>query len=79
MHQEPADKLLTGNRDLLPLPLILIILGSKCNGRIRHTCDAVITDGDPVCVFAKVTDDGLCTMERLLTVGYPFFFITGIQ
>ena len=79
MHQEPADKLLTGNRDLLPLALVFIIFGSKCDGRIRHTFDAVIADGNPVCVFAKVPDDGLRAMERLLTVGYPFFFVTGIQ
>ena len=65
MHQEPADKLLTGNRDLLPLALVFIIFGSKCGGRIRHTFDAVIADGNPVCVFAKVPDDGLRAMERL--------------
>lgn len=58
MHQKPADKLLTRNRNLLPLALVFIIFGSKCDGRIRHTFDAVIADGNPVCVFAKVPDDG---------------------
>ena len=79
VHQESADKFLTGDRQFLPLPLIFIIFDSKCNGRIRHAFDAVITDGDPMRVFAKVFDDRLRTMERLLTVRNPFFCIAGIQ
>ena len=65
VHQESADKFLTGNRQFLPLPLIFIIFDSKCNGRIRHLFDAVIADSNPMCVFAKVFDDRLRTMERL--------------
>lgn len=79
MHQKPADKLLAGNRYLFPLPLIFIVFGSKCNRRIRHTFDAVIADGNPVRVPAKVLNNRLRAMERLLTVRNPFFLVTGIQ
>lgn len=79
MHQEPADKLLTGNRHLLPPPLVFIIFGSERNGKTFYTFDAVITDSDSVCVFAKVLNDRLRTMERLLTVRDPFFLVIGIQ
>lgn len=79
MHQKSADKLLTGNRNLLPLALVFIIFCSKCDHRIRHAFDTIIADGNPVCVPSKVPDDGFRAMERLLTVGYPFFFVTGIQ
>ena len=79
MHQEPANKLLTGDRDLLPLALIFIIFGSKCNCRICHRFDTVIADGNPMRAFPKVLDDRLRTMERFLTVRNPFFCIAGIQ
>lgn len=68
MHQEPVDKLFTGDRYLFPPPLDFIFFKNKCNSRIRNAFDAVIADGNQMCVFAKVLDDRLRAMEGFLAV-----------
>ena len=79
MHQEATDEFITGDGDLFPSSLVLIVLGSKGNRAISHAFNTVVADCDPMGILPKIFDNGLRAIERFLAVRDPLFFITGVQ
>lgn len=79
MHQKSPDEFLPGKSEFLPLSMVFVILNGKRNRGISDTLYAVVAYGNPVGIFAKISDDGLCTMKWLLTIRDPFFGIAGVQ
>ena len=79
MHQKSSDEFFPGYSKLLPLTLILVILDSICYMSLRQTFDAVVTDGDPVCILAKIFYYGLRAAKWFFTVRHPFLVIADIQ
>ena len=78
MHQKAPDKLFTGKGDFFPLSLIFIILDSECNGCFCHALDAIVTDGNPMCIFTKIPDHRFCPLKWLLAVRNPFLVVAEI-
>ena len=79
MHKKAADKFDTGNGIFLPpafFPIVFHIVG---NGILVHADNTMIADGNPVGVFSKVVNNGLCTVEGFLAVGNPVFVIANVQ
>ena len=79
MHQKSPDEFLPGKSEFLPLSMVFVILNGKRNRGISDTLYAVVAYGNPVGIFAKISDDGLCTMKWLLTIRDPFFGMAGVQ
>ena len=79
MHQEATDELITREGNLLPLPLVLIILCSKSNGAVRHSFNSVVADSNPMSILPEIFDNRLCTIKRFLAVRDPFFAVAGVQ
>ena len=79
MHQEPANKFNAGDSVFFPLTFLTVIFYIVGNGILIHANDTMVTDGNPVSIFPKVVDNGLCTVKGFLAVRNPVFFITDIQ
>ena len=79
MHKKSANEFNTGNGKFFPIAFFAIIFHIISNGILIHADEAVIADGNPVCIFSKIVNYRLCAIKRFLAMRYPFFFITGIQ
>ena len=79
MHKKTADKFDTGNGMFLPTAFFSVVFHIVGNGIIIHTDDAMIADGNPVGVFPKVVNNGLCTVKGFLAVGNPVLVIANVQ
>ena len=78
MHKKSADKFNAGNGKFFPLtffPVIFYIVGDSI---FIHADNTVVADGNPVGVFPKVVNNGLCSVEGLLAVGNPILFIAKV-
>ena len=78
MHKKSANEFNTGNGKFFPIAFFAIIFHIISNGILIHADEAVIADGNPVCVFSKVVNNGLRTVEGFLAVGNPVFAITKV-
>ena len=78
MHQETTNKFNAGNGKFFPLPFFPVIFYIVGNSIFVHTDNAVVADGNPVGVFPKVVNNGLCSVEGLLAVGNPVLFIAKV-
>ena len=79
VHKKSADKFNTGNGKFRPLTFFTIVFHIVGNSIFVHTDNAVVADGNPVGIFPKVVDNGLCTIKGFLAVGNPVLVITKIQ
>ena len=79
MHEKSPGGFLPGKCELLPLPMIFVILNSKRNRGIRHTFYAAVAYGNPVGIFAKIFDNRPRTVKWLLAIRNPFFGVAGVQ
>ena len=78
MHKKPANKYTTGNGKFLPVAFFSVVFDIVSNGIFIHADDTMVADGNPVGVFSKVVNNGLCTIKGFLTVGNPILFIASI-
>ena len=79
MHEESADKFNAGNGALFPLPFFTVIFHIVGNGIVVHANNTVIADSNSMCIFSKIVNDRLGTIEGFLAVRDPFFFIAGVK
>ena len=78
MHKETADKFNAGNGKFFPFSFISVILHMVSNSIFIHADDTVVTDSNPMGVFSKVVNNGLCSVEGFLAVGNPVLFIAKV-
>ena len=76
MHKEPPDEFHTGQREFFPPAFLAVIFNRESNCTFVHADDPMIAYGYPVCILAQIADDGLCAIQSLFTVRYPFGEIT---
>ena len=79
MHKKTADKFNASKGKSLPTAFFTIILHIESNSILVHTDNSMVTDGNPVGVFPKVVNNGLCSVEGLLAVGKPVLVIANVQ
>ena len=79
MHEESTDEFNSGNGVFFPLAFFTVVLYIVGNSIFIHANDTMITDSNSMCIFPKVIDNGLGTIEGFLAVGNPVFFVTDIQ
>jgi len=75
MHQETADEFLGGKShylDFVEIPVIAPVEGHQTFLKFQ---DAVVGNGDPMGVAAKVDDDFGRVLKRRLAVSHPVFLI----
>ena len=78
MHQKSANKFNARNGKLFPLtffPVIFYIVG---NSIFIYEDNTVVAEGNPMGVFSKVVNNGLCSVEGFLAVGNPVLFIAKV-
>jgi len=78
MHKKPANKFTTGNGKFLPAAFFSVVFDIVSNGIFIHADDTVVADGNPVGVFSKVVNNGLCTVEGFFAMRNPVFVITKV-
>lgn len=78
MHKKPANKFNTGNGKFLPVAFFSVVFDIVSNGIFIHADDTVVADGNPVGVFSKVVNNGLCTVEGFFAMRNPVFVITKV-
>ena len=78
MHKKPANKFNTGNGKFLPAAFFTVVFDIVSNGIFIHADDTVVADGNPVGVFSKVVNNGLCTVEGFFAMRNPVFVITKV-
>lgn len=66
MHKETTDEFHTGQGHLFPSAIIAVVFHMESDIAFIHTDEAVIADGNTMCVFSKITDHRLGTIESLL-------------
>ena len=71
MHKKPANKFNTGNGKFLPVAFFSVVFDIVSNGIFIHADDTVVADGNPVGVFSKVVNNGLCTVEGFFAMRNP--------
>ena len=79
MHKKSADKFNAGDGKLFPFSLFTVVFDVVGNRIFVHADDTVVADGNPVCVFSKVVNNGLRTVEGFLAVGNPVLVITKVE
>ena len=79
MHQEPTNEFNAGDGMFFPPAFIPVIFHIVGNGILVHADNTMIADGNPVGVFPKVVNNGLCTVEGFLAVWNPVFVIANVQ
>ena len=79
VHKKSSYKLYTGNCKLFPLAFLAVIFDIVSNGIFIHTNNTMVADSDTVCVLAKIINDRLCTIEGLLAMRDPVFFVAGVK
>lgn len=79
VQKKTADKFVSGQRHDFPAVIILVIPPFERDPAILHTKDAVIGDGDPVCVAAKILHHTGGVLKGRLAVDNPFLLITIVQ
>src|SRR5574344_397105 len=79
MHKKSTYEFLSGHGDFFPLSIVPVILNGKCDSSFENAFYAVVADGNPVCIFSKIFNDRLRTMEWLFTVRNPFLVIAGVK
>ena len=78
MHKKSADKFNAGNGKFFPLTFFPVIFYMVGDSIFIHADNPVVADGNPVGVFPKVVNNGLCTVKGFLTVRNPVFFIAKV-
>ena len=78
MHKKPANKFNTGNGKFLPVAFFSVVFDIVSNGIFIHADDTVVANGNPVGVFSKVVNNGLCTVEGFFAMRNPVFVITKV-
>lgn len=78
MHKKPANKFNTGNGKFLPVAFFSVVFDIVSNGIFIHADDTMVADGNPVGVFSKVVNNGLCTVEGFFAMRNPVFVITKV-
>ena len=78
MHKKPTYKLNAGNRVLFPPAFFAVIFYEVGNSFFIHSDNTMVADGNPVCIFPKVVDNGLCTVKGFLAMRNPVLFIASI-
>ena len=78
MHKKPANKFNTGNGKFLAVAFFSVVVDILSNGIFIHADDTVVADGNPVGVFSKVVNNGLCTVEGFFAMRNPVFVITKV-
>ena len=79
MHKKSADKFNAGNGKFFPLtffPVIFYIVGDSI---FIHADNTVVANDNPMGVFSKVVNNGLCSVEGLLAVGNPVLVIANVH
>ena len=79
MHKKSADEFNTGNGKFFPIAFFAIIFHIISNGILIHADEAMIADGNPVCIFSKIVNYRLCTIKGFFTMRNPFFVVTGVE
>ena len=74
MHKKSANEFNTGNGKFFPIAFFAIIFHIISNRGIVHTDDAVVADGNSVCILAKIINDRLGSIKGFLAVRNPLFF-----
>ena len=71
MHKKPADKLNAGNGIFFPSAFFTVVFYVVGDCIFIHADNAMVADGNPVSIFPKVVDNGLCTIKGFLAMRNP--------
>ena len=78
MHKKSADKFNAGNGKFFPLTFSPVIFYIEGDSIFIHADNTVVANDNPVGVFSKVVNNGLCSVEGFLAVGNPVLFIAKV-
>ena len=78
MHKKAADKFDAGYGTLFPITFFTVVFHIVGDSIFIHAVNTVVADGNPVGVFPKVVNNGLCSVVGLLAVGNPILFIAKV-
>ena len=79
VHKKSSYKLYAGDGKLFPFTLFTIVFDIVSNGIFIHANNTMVADSDTVGVLTKVINDRLSTIEALLPMRNPVFFVAGIK
>jgi len=79
MHKETANEFKSGNRHGFPLIVIFVVAPLELDLPVIKVQDAVVRNGDAMCVSPEVLDDGISGFKRRLAIDDPFFLIASIE
>ena len=78
MHKKSADKFNAGNGKFFPLTFSPVIFYIEGDSIFIHADNTVVANDNPVGVFSKVVNNGLCTIKGFLAMGNPVFLVTTV-
>lgn len=79
MHEETADKFFSGNRHHFPSVTVLVIPPFEGDISILDTQNAVVGNGNPMCISAQIFHYTGGGFERRLAVANPILFVAAVK